>query len=575
MSAKNSELIAELKSRLDLADVVSRYVKLQSVGSRLMGPCPFHQETKASFSVSPELGLYHCFGCQASGDLIDFYCRINGLDFVTGLQEPARGAGLEFKKDASPKDKKKAEIRRLCLEMHSLAQAYFRSSLAGNKSAEARSYLQQRGISSELVELFGLGWSPDSWQGLKSYLQEYGYAAEQGVQAGLLSQSARGRAYDRFRGRITFPITDLSGKVVAFGGRIIGEGEPKYLNSSDSPIYKKGDYLYGLYQARSALTKSKEALLTEGYADVISLFEYGFTNSCGVLGTALTFEQVRRLTGFCKRINLVFDGDRAGREAARRSAQLILRQGITARVVHLPEGEDVDSFLRQNGKEALVELIDKAEDGLAFCLRMLKLESTPKDILQWAHEFLNGLNDSTWQAYYLPKLASGLGLSENNLRQSLRSKRNPGPKREVQQDSSSAGKSCKSLVQRDRELLAFAICCPQYIPQLKERGLADILSSSRARDFWNKLVQHDGQDVLQYLDEGEKKFYVQSQFISYENGEAEAIWEDICHLIQVSSHKQRQKSLREALSKARLKGDKSEEARLLKAYTQSLGGSNE
>ncbi|MFO7717498.1 MAG: DNA primase, partial [Desulfohalobium sp.] len=372
MARGGSENIEAIKARLNIVDIVRRYVDLRQVGDRWAGVCPFHQETKPSLSVHPEKGFYYCFGCQASGDLIDFYRDINGLEFRQALEELAREAGVSLNERPDPKAAQRQAERRAALEMHSLAQQFFQATLEAAAGKRAREYLAARGVDRAMQDYFGLGFAPESWQALGDELQRSGYTLQQGVTAGLLSQNRNGRIYDRFRNRVTFPIHDLGGKVIAFGGRVIGEGEPKYLNSSDSPIYKKGGHLYGLYQARQAVTQSKEVLLTEGYADVIALVRYGFTHACGVLGTALTEEQVRRLAGLARRVTLIYDGDRAGRQAASRSAEMLLRQGVQCRVVNLPDGEDVDSLLQNSGAAGFQRFVREAEEGLTFCLRVLR-----------------------------------------------------------------------------------------------------------------------------------------------------------------------------------------------------------
>jgi len=566
--AKDRSDIDEIKAKLDIVQLVQRYVDLRPVGDRWSGVCPFHQETKPSFSVSPELGLFYCFGCQASGDALDFYCRINGLDFAEGIKELAEETGVRLRKGAGTGQGEQASLRRRCLAMHELAQSFFRHCLTGKPGEPARSYLSGRGLSQETIEAFGLGYSPDSWEGLKNALQRQGYSAEQGAQAGLLSQSRQGRIFDRFRGRIIFPIFDLGGRVVAFGGRTLGEGEPKYLNSSDTPIFKKGDLLYGLYQARQAITQSKEALLTEGYSDVLTLVQSGFPNACGVLGTALTPAQVKRLSGLCRCVTLIFDGDRAGEQASLRSAAMVLQAGLSARVVSLPQGEDVDSLLRQQGAEALQALLQEAREGLAFCLSMINVYYAPREMLRWAVDFLQGLPEAAWQAYYVPRIAKGLQLSEAELRQALHEPRGQRERKEMARalQSSSPGA-------RDRELLRFALCYPQYIPSLREHGLEGVLRTERGRAFWSKLVQHGrSDDMLPLLDDGEKRFYVECKFNPAYNVDPEQVWDDLRAFLDRRRKDREQKELQQALSKAQQRGDTREVFRLLEQFSRFSKG---
>ena len=323
MSSRNTDAIQAIKARISIADLARRYVEVRPMGSRLVAPCPFHQETKPSFSINEEQGTFYCFGCQASGDIFDFYGRINGLDFRETLEQLAEEAGVQlasYKPD--PQAARHRSQKRDMLKMHELAAAHFARNLQDGRGKLCRDYIAERGISPEIQEKFGLGWSLDEWQALEGVLRRVGFGGEAAIECGLLARSSSGRPYDRFRNRLMFPIRNLSGQVVAFGGRILpalaGENDAKYINSSDSPIYKKGEHLYGLFQARPSITVKKSVMLTEGYMDVLTLHQFGYTQAVGVLGTALTPDQVKRLSGFSSNIELMFDGDGAGRKAALR-----------------------------------------------------------------------------------------------------------------------------------------------------------------------------------------------------------------------------------------------------------------
>ncbi len=566
MARFTSDKIAEIKNRLNLVDIVQRYVQLRQVGDRWIGVCPFHQETKPSLSINPELGLFYCFGCHASGDLIDFYCRINGLGFSEGVQELAREAGIDLAGQYDPASGKSLD-RQICLDINSLAQKYFLNSFKTKEGQSALEYLQKRGLSPETIDQFGLGWSPEKWEGFKKYIINKGYAPEQGVKAGVLSQNKKGRIYDRFRGRVTFPIYNLSGKVIAFGGRVIGDGEPKYLNSSDTPLFKKGDTLYGLFQARRNITQNKEVILTEGYADVLTLIDYGFFNSCGVLGTALTRQQIKVLSGMCRKIILAFDGDRAGRQAALRSTEMILQAGLKVDVVCLPEDEDVDSLLRSRGSQQLKYFLNKAEDGLVFCLNMIKMNNSPKEIITWAINFLSNLQDISWRAYYLPRLADRLNLSESELRTALKQN---GRKQTKDTDSKQSVGRIKA--QRDRELLRFAICNPNYLDQLIDLQMDLALQTERGKSFWMKLKKHGIQNILPYLDEGEKRFFVQTKLQENEKKASDQVWNELRDFLLKEQKRVDQQNLQNELKQAQEKGDLSEVNRLLKKYSHFLRG---
>ena len=558
MSKFDPGLIAEIKARLRIEDVVGRYVELRHAGPRLVAPCPFHQETKPSFSVNPEGGFYYCFGCQASGDIIEFYRAINGLEFPEAVEALAREAGLEIRRrrEYQPID---GPSRAQCLDMHALASVFFRRVLGNQDGRPARDYIARRGLAPEIVERFALGWAPAGWNELRDHLRGQGFADEAAEKAGLLSKSSKGGFYDRFRERLIFPIMNLSGQVVAFGGRCLGDDQgPKYLNSSETPIYTKGEHLYGLYQARRAMSHSKSVLLTEGYVDVLSLHQFGFENSCGVLGTALTPEQVHRLSGLVGRVDLVFDGDNAGRKAALRGAEMILTQGLKCRVLCLPEGEDVDSVLQKEGRVRLEELVAGSVDGLDYCLRQVAANHAPKDVLHWATGFVGRLKKLDWRSFYVPKLAAGLGLSETELRATL-AEREGG----AVAPRTDRLESCKPS-QRDRELLAFAVRFPEYHGELQTLGLAQALTTDRGKSFWNKLFGADPHAILGHLDQGEKQFYVQCQMridATAEAGQDE--WDEVRDFLRQTRQRRELDSLNEGLRRARLDGNFQEELRLL------------
>ena len=502
--------IQEIKARLSLVDVVRRYVDLKRNGARWVAPCPFHQETKPSFSVNEEEGFFYCFGCHASGDLFDFYGRINGLDFRETLEALAEETGVTLDRHdsgAPAADRRQGlSEKQQMLRLHDLAASHFAGNLTGSVGEECRAYMRQRGISEDIARTFGLGWSLREWQALTDVFRRAGFAPEVGVKAALLSQNGRGRVYDRFRGRFMFPIRSLSGRVVAFGGRIIAneEDEAKYINSSDSPLYKKGEHLYGLYQARRAIAAGTPAMLTEGYMDVVTLHQFGYTGAVGVLGTALTPEQVKRLSGFTSTIELLFDGDRAGRKAALRSAEMLLVRGLRCRVVLFPEGEDIDSLLRSRGPELFESLRASAPEGLAFCIRTLR-DMAPRDAVEWTRAFLRQVEQPELVSGYASALANGLGLSEAELREQAASARRL-PARQAATPQAAPAASPRQTC--DRELMTFAVRYPHALPRLRELGAQLRLSAPWSRSLWEKLEKNSPEDVFHLLDEREKTFWI-------------------------------------------------------------------
>jgi DNA primase len=576
--------VEAVKARINIADIIRRYVDLKPVSGRWMGACPFHQETKPSMSVNEDEGFFYCFGCQASGDVIDFYMRINGLEFRDALEQLATEAGVELKGyRQNQQDVERSRRKKLLMEMHDEAQHFFRNCLDHAVGQPARDYLQRRGTSPEIIERFGLGYSPDDWHGLDNFLKGRGRMPEDGVEAGLLSKNQKGNIYDRFRGRLIFPIKNLSGRVIAFGGRIITDGEPKYLNSSDSPIYKKGEHLYGLDVARRSMNRTRRALLTEGYMDVLSLHQFGYEDACGVLGTALTTDQVKRLAGLCNRVDLVFDGDGAGRKAALKSSRMILLQGAKCRVVLLPEGKDVDDVLQEHGRDGFEQCLDNARDGLDFCLKTLRDDFSPREIMDWAGSFLSELKDPALAAFFLPRLAGGLGLSEAELRRTFTGDRAPARGRNEPAPAASPAPSAvrkaaprEKESRNDRTYLTFCIKYPEYIPYLEGQEMHSVLSTEWARALWEKLrVMQPGEDALSRLNPEEKSFFIQCRNQLAENPlngqELQQEWSFICNSIYETRKKAYLRYLRENIRLAQEQGDRALLEQYQRAYQEFLG----
>ncbi len=556
---KGNEAIQAIKARINIADYVRRYIDLRTIGPRLMAPCPFHQETKPSFSVNEDLGSFYCFGCQAAGDIFEFSMRINGYDFREALENFAEELGISLTQGKpTQEDRKRAQERnqkKSAIKIHQLAAKHFNTNLKRKEAQACNSYIQARGLSKEILEQFSLGYSLDAWQDLSMQISKSSYSEEDGIVSGMLSKGKSGRAYDRFRDRLMFPIYSLTGQVVAFGGRIIPDEfktldpakaaeaekreEAKYINSSDTLIYKKGEHLYGLYQARKAMSLKHLALLTEGYMDVLTLHQFGFDNAIGVLGTALTETQVKRISGFCNKVELLFDGDRAGRQAAFRSAQMLLISGLECNVVLFPEKEDIDSLLRQeDGLNHFASLRNKAEEGLQYLIRTKRNQSL-LEAITWAKEFLQAVQVPEIISRYASTIANELGIDEAEIRHqvALKARQNKNSQK-PNNGSSSAYSQANSApaynsnsghtgqnkaisrsvnshqakdLQRDRLILTFSVRYPKSIAKLQELGADMILKSNFARHYFEVLSATPPDSVFNILNSEQKKFWIMSK----------------------------------------------------------------
>jgi len=367
-----SSFIQELLARTDIVDIVGRHVQLKKGGANFMGLCPFHGEKSPSFSVSPTKQFYHCFGCGASGDAIKFLTEHAGMTFIEAVKDLAQQYGLQVPEDdVSPQDRAKAAHLReqqatLTSVLEKAAVTYARLL---RDSGRAIAYLKARGLSGEIAKTFGLGYAPEGWRGLASVFPDYSdpLLVESGLvitgEADEENAAAEVKRYDRFRDRVMFPIRNIKGECIGFGGRVLGDEKPKYLNSPETPVFSKGRELYGLFEARSALREHGYALVTEGYMDVVALAQLGFANAVATLGTACTAEHVQKLFRFTDAVVFSFDGDSAGRRAARKALDTALPFASDVRTIKflfLPAEHDPDSFIREHGKDGFASAVGKA-----------------------------------------------------------------------------------------------------------------------------------------------------------------------------------------------------------------------
>jgi DNA primase len=360
-------IVAEVKTRVDLLAYVSQYVTLKKRGREYVGLCPFHAEKTPSFSLNAEKQLWHCHGCNAGGDLIKFVQRYENVDFSTALRMLAQRAGIELHE--SPAARRHRTEREAIYDANAIAQAYFASSLRRHRPA--LDYLKERGVTPESAERFGIGYAPDDWDRLAARLKESGVDLAFAQRAGLLRARPGGDGYyDFFRNRLMLPVFNLTGEVIAFGGRALGDELPKYLNTPNTLAYTKGRHVYALNLARRAAAADGALIVVEGYFDAISLHQAGFSNAVASLGTAFTPEQARELRRVASNVYLCFDGDAAGLAATARSIDMVSDEGLTVEVVALPSGTDPDAFVKEAGAQAFAGLLEASVPWKDF-----KLES--------------------------------------------------------------------------------------------------------------------------------------------------------------------------------------------------------
>lgn len=362
------DIINQIKDRVDIADIVSHHVSLTKAGQNLKGLCPFHHEKSPSFTVSPSRQIFHCFGCGAGGNVFTFLTRITGASFPEVVRDLGRKVGIEVA-EAAGQRQQSAHLHNV-EQINQAAAAWFQRNLGDEHAGKgAREYLRSRGILPATIERFGLGAAPAEWDGLCKALAKQGYGQRDLMTAGLIVPRDNGSGYyDRFRGRVMFTITDLRKRVVGFGGRVLADGTPKYLNSPDTPLFKKGQTLFAFDQARDAIARAKRVIVVEGYFDAIALHQAGLSHTVATLGTALTPEHVQLLRRFASHIVLLFDPDAAGVRAALRGLDLFVNSGLSVTVVTLPAGHDPDTYIREAGLDAFARLESGAPSLLDYAL---------------------------------------------------------------------------------------------------------------------------------------------------------------------------------------------------------------
>ncbi len=418
--------IESVRDAADIVQVISEYVPLKRAGTRYKGLCPFHQEKTPSFSVDPDRQLFYCFGCRTGGDLFKFVMLYDKLGFPEAVETLAQRFGVPLPQ-RSPAASRAEDERERLLRMNLAAAEFYRTMLAQDAGRRCRDYLQARGLGSETVERLGLGFAPDAWDSLRQHLQSKRFRVEELLAGGLVLPRKSGQGvYDRFRDRLIFPIRDVRGRTVAFGGRSLGDAEPKYINSPETPTYTKGNQLYGLDLAREAIRREGFAIVVEGYLDLAALVQHGFEQVVATLGTAFTPVQARMLARYTDRVLVSYDGDSAGAEATTRSLDLLLERGFEVRVVELPAGKDPDDFVRDEGPEAYERQLRQAPDYLEFLIRRQTREGVSKRLeekvaaMNAVLPHIAKLRTSVERSEWAGRLADALHIEDELLLQELR-----------------------------------------------------------------------------------------------------------------------------------------------------------
>ncbi|GAA0788818.1 MULTISPECIES: DNA primase [Pseudomonadati] len=414
------DFINELIARTDIVDLIDRKVPLKKAGKNHSACCPFHSEKSPSFTVSRDKQFYHCFGCGAHGNAIDFVMEYDRLEFVDAIEELASQLGLDVPQENGNTKRQDHGLSRDLYQLMEEANLFYQSQLRQHQDKQkVLDYLDFRGLSDDVIKHFGIGFAPDGWDGLLGRYRQNQSAQDKLLTAGMLIENDSGKRYDRFRDRLMFPIRDRRGRVIGFGGRVLGEGTPKYLNSPETPIFHKGNELYGLYELKQLHRDPQHVLIVEGYMDVVALAQFGVDYAVASLGTSTTAEQFQLLVRSAKEVICCYDGDRAGREAAWRALETalpLLKPGDMVRFMFLPQGEDPDTMVRKIGKAAFEELIQQAMQLPEFLFETLSsTHGTDKGALaKQAITLIEKVQDSVLQNLLLESLSHKLGMNSSD-----------------------------------------------------------------------------------------------------------------------------------------------------------------
>jgi DNA primase len=417
------EIIEEINRQADIVEIIGEYVDLKRRGANFVGLCPFHNEKTPSFNVSQEKGIYKCFGCGKAGNAVGFLMDYTGMNFPEAMESLAGRLGIEIPKISSPAAEQKQSRRSSALKAIETAGRLYHSMLGKPEGQKALKYYYKRNFGKELIKKFKLGYAPDSWNSTLETLKKRGFSEQNMLDAGLIIERDNGGHYDRFRDRAMFPIRDFMGRPIGFGARRMSEDsdQPKYINSPQSLIYDKSRSLYGLFEAKNSMRNRREAILVEGYADVLTLHQAGFDTAIASSGTALTPEQLDVIARYCKKIYMVYDADEAGTKAARKGTEIALAKGFEVLIVTLPPGEDPDSMILENGADAFRSYLRDASGFVDYFIeyhRRLGRLNSPEGKAEAARELIRmiaKIPDRLRHDFYIGHLASLLGLSEREL----------------------------------------------------------------------------------------------------------------------------------------------------------------
>jgi len=551
-----TDLFEEVKNRYEIVSFISQFVKLKKVGKNYVGLCPFHSERTPSFTVSPDKQIFKCFGCGAAGDVVTFYMKYKNLDFKEALFELAEKAGIKVDKRYFSSKQKEKDLVELNFKIAKLYQHFLWNHPSGEK---ARGYLKERGISEETARFFYLGYAPSEGRVLASLLRAQNISLDHALEAGLLKRGEDGSYLDVFRDRLIFPIFNEKGECVGFGGRTLDpEGEPKYLNSPESKVFKKSEVLYGLFQSKEYIKKEGAVFLVEGYFDYLALWERGIKNLAATCGTALTEHHLKKLKLLTEEWYLLYDGDEAGRKAALRATSLIIKEGFLPKIILLPEGEDPDSFARKYyGEDLLEELNKRALNGIKFIWEFYKEEyqKSPSKVFREILELLKGIPDPLLLKRISRELSYYFGISETDIERKLKS--------EIKEEPFSC--PAEGIDREEcylRIIAQYLVNYPEDWPLLEKIGLNQLIGENSEKPyhkFLRKIMElRQAESSLFEIPDPEFQEILSDLLLSPPFEDKEEVFKDIVHFIETEVKKREIRELVENLRSLEKTGKKEE-----------------
>ncbi len=586
------EKLAEIRNAGDIVDVISARVFLKNAGKDYSGLCPFHAEKTPSFTVSPEKQIFHCFGCGVGGDVFTFLMKYEGISFPEAVEAVARQWGIVLPApDMSDRQRQQASEREQLLGLNRRVMAFYHNLLLKDaRGKPARDYLEKRGMNAKMIEQFNIGFAPQGWDNLTGFLRKNRQSLALAEKAGLIVAKKQNKGfYDRFRNRVIFPILDVTGQVVAFGGRVMDDALPKYLNSPETPVYQKRRTLYGMHAARAACRSRGCVYIVEGYFDLLAMHQHGLTNSVASLGTSLTRDHIRRLSRAAgsgdKKAYLVFDSDAAGINAAKRTIGAFLEESMEASVILLPSGHDPDSFLFDQGPEAFDRLAGQAPGLFGFLIdnavstHGLSIEGKVKIVAQIA-PVLAEIRDAVARSVYIQHLAETIGVDEQavlgkvrqyqaNASDRLKNARQPNPVQAADGRTDSSQKDFQPADRLEMQVVAMMIRFPEMIAEVEKKQILAQFEDGRMRELGRQVCRIMGRengtasDLLHHLRDEQQRQMVASVIME------EACWaKQSCSLLLSQFIHCRQRRKNDLLQQIRAAEQNNDHELLLKLLSE-------